>query len=96
MIYWWFFIEIEFNSINKYSFTVIDIRDSNSYLIGHLDNSLNIPFNQLIINPQKYLNKENNYLLVCEYGFKSKKTAEILKRQGYKTFSLKNGIKNFF
>lgn len=95
MIYWWFFIEIEFSNINEYSFIIIDIRDNVSYLKKHLDNSINIPFYEIIVSPWKYLNKKNNYLLVCEYGLKSKKTAEILNSQGYKVFSLKNGIKNF-
>ena len=86
------FIEIDFNDINKYSFIIIDIRDNFAYQKKHLNNSINIPFTKLIIEPEKYLNKNIKYLLVCEYGIKSKKICDILNRQGYKTYNLKDGI----
>lgn len=88
------FIEIKFNDINKYSFIIIDIRDKLSYQKYHLPNAINIPFAKLIINPEEYLNKNNYYILICEYGHKSKKTSDILNKQGYKTYSLINGMKN--
>lgn len=92
MIYWWFFIEINISEINKYPFIIIDIRDSFSYQKHHLEKAINIPFTKLIINPENYLNKNNNYLLICEYGIKSKKTSIILNKLGYKTYSLANGM----
>ena len=82
------------NNINKYSFIIIDIRDNLAYQKKHLNNSINIPFAKLIIEPEKHLNKNSKYLLVCEYGIKSKKTCEILNRQGYKTYNLCGGMKN--
>ena len=87
------FIEINFDDITKYSLIIIDIRDNSSYKIKHLKKAINIPFTNLLINPSKYLDKNKTYLLVCEYGIKSKKTSEILNRQGFHTFSLKNGLK---
>lgn len=86
------FIEIKFNDINKHSFIIIDIRDNLAYQKKHLNNSINIPFTKLIIEPAKYLNKIDDYLLICDFGIKSKKTCEILKKQGYKTYNLKGGI----
>ena len=89
-------IEINFNEINKNNYIIIDIRDNYLYQKKHLDNSVNIPFIKLLIEPEKYLNKERKYLLVCEYGIKSKKTSMILNKQGFNTFSLKNGMKNMY
>ena len=86
------FIEKYFNDINKHSFIIIDIRDNFAYKKKHLNNSINIPFPKLIIEPEKYLNKIDKFLLVCEYGIKSKKTCDILNKQGYKTYNLKGGI----
>lgn len=88
------FIEIDISEVAKSSFIIIDIRDEFSYQKNHLKNTINVPFTKLIIEPGRYLNKKNKYLLVCEYGIKSKKTASILNNMGYHTFSLKAGIKN--
>ena len=86
------FIEIKFNDINKRSYILIDIRNSYEYNKKHLNNSINIPFTKLIIEPAKYLNKIDDYLLICDFGIKSKKTCEILKKQGYKVHNLAGGI----
>ena len=88
------FIEINYNDVDN-SFIIIDIRDNLSYQRKHIKNAINISFINLIINPKKHLNKTNKYLLVCEYGIKSKKTSEILNKQGYKTYSLINGMKMY-
>ena len=88
------FIEIKFNDINKYSFIIIDIRDKLSYQKYHLKEAINIPFTELIINPERYLKKNKLYLLICEFGLKSKKISIILNRNGYNTYSLINGMKN--
>ena len=73
---------------------IIDIREKNKYFDFHLNNSINIPFTSLLINMNYYLDKNKNYLLICESGLKSKKTSIILNNNGYKTYSLKGGIKS--
>lgn len=88
------FIEINISEIKKYSFTIIDIRVYEQYKKKHIKEAINIPFTKLIIEPSKYLNFNNKYLLVCEYGIKSKKTSLMLNKMGYHTFSLINGMKN--
>ena len=89
------FLEISYNDLAKYNYLeIIDIRDEGEYNKGHFPNSLNILFSELIINPSKYLKKNKKYLLVCEYGIKSKKTSQILNNMGYQTYSLMGGIKN--
>ena len=87
------FIEIDISEVEKYSFTIIDIRDYEQYKKKHIKEAINIPFTKLIIEPSKYLNFNNKYLLVCEYGIKSKKTSLMLNKMGYHTFSLINGIR---
>ena len=44
---------------------------------------------QILANPDKYLSKDKEYLIVCEHGVKSKKTCEILNNMGYHTYSNK-------
>ena len=87
-------MEIDYNSFLKIgNMEIIDIRDENEYKKKHLSNAINIPFQRLIVYPNQYLKKDKKYLLVCELGLKSKKTCEILNRNGYQVYSLKNGIK---
>ena len=43
----------------------------------------------LLANPDKYLKKDKEYLIICEKGIKSKKTSEILNKMGYHTHSRK-------
>ena len=86
------FIEIDISKINN-NYILIDIRDKDKYDKKHLKNAINIPFVKLIIEPDKYLNKNNKYLLICESGIKSKKTSLMLNKMGYHTFSLINGIR---
>ena len=73
---------------------IIDLRNEYSYKIRHLTNSKNISLYKLLANPSDYLNKNTDYLLVCEYGIKSKRVSHILNKMGYHTNSLKGGIKS--
>ena len=45
---------------------------------------------QLLANPNKYLSKNEEYLLVCEHGIQSKKLSEILNNMGYHTYYSKS------
>ena len=76
-------------------YIIIDIREYDEYKVKHLEKSINVPFFKLIIEPGKYLSKNNKYMLVCEYGIKSKKTSAILNKMGYNTISLSGGMKDF-
>jgi len=91
--YYGVILEISLNEFEKLNNReIIDLRDNYFFNIFHLPSSVNIPYTLLLIYMDQYLSKEKNYLLVCEQGFKSKKTSEILNRNGYHTYSLKKGI----
>lgn len=47
-----------------------------------------IPYNDLIFNHSKYLNKNDAYFLLCSGGIKSKKAANILTIYGYNVTNL--------
>lgn len=70
---------------------IIDIRESYDYKIGHLENSINIPFDLLELAPERYLSKNKRYCLYCEKGIKSIEISDILNKKGYNTFSLDGG-----
>ena len=73
------------------SVSVIDIRRIESFNNGHIDGAKNIPFNQLIIAPEKYLQKNQSYYLYCQKGTKSIKACQILSRVGYQVYNILGG-----
>ena len=42
-----------------------------------------IPYDNLLCNHNKYLNKNNQYYIYCKKGIKSKKVTAILEAYGY-------------
>lgn len=74
---------------------IIDIRENYLYSILRIKNSENIPYQFLVLNPNDYLDKDNVYYLLCEYGHKSKMVSEILNKQGFQTYNIVGGIKEY-
>lgn len=63
--------------------TLIDIQDPISYEEYHHPSSINIHGDKLLLNHQKYLNKNTTYFIVCRKGHKSRKVANMLEFYGY-------------
>lgn len=78
-----FFIFIAYYKLVLSMNNIIDVDSAADFLINHLPNSVNIPYNKLINNHKKYLNKDTEYKIVCKKGFQSKRTVAILKVYGY-------------
>lgn len=70
---------------------IIDIRSIEKYNNNHIDGSINIPFEKLIINPSKYLKRNETYYIYCQRGMQSKKACLILKNQGYRVVNINGG-----
>lgn len=73
-------------NINNYSPSMgilIDVRSREEFNIKHIEGSINIPYNELIFNHQKYLSKSKKYYLICSGGVKSKRATNILTVYGY-------------
>ena len=67
---------------------IIDVSDKYTYSLGHLNGSINIPYDELINNYRQYLNKKDNYYLYCKSGKLSKRATLVLSSLGYKVFFL--------
>ncbi len=67
---------------------IIDVSDKYSYNVNHLNGSINIPYDDLINNYRKYLNKNETYYLYCKSGKLSKRAVMILSSLGYRVFNL--------
>ena len=70
---------------------IIDIRDRSKYNDNHILGAKNIPFEQLLIHTDKYLNKYNKYYIYCQKGIKSNKICNILKSKGYNVINIIGG-----
>ena len=69
---------------------IIDVSNKNTYNISHISGSINIPYDELMNNYRKYLNKYNSYYITCKSGKLSKRAVIVLSSLGYKVFLLKN------
>lgn len=77
------------NSINinniksKKGVKIIDIQSPYYYNINHISGAINIPYDELMNNYRKYLNKNERYYIYCKSGNLSKRVSTILSYLGY-------------
>ncbi len=75
---------VKYDSIKfKRGVKIIDVQDSYSYRLGHINNSINIPYDDLIQNYRSYLNKNSRYYIYCKSGKLSKRAVMVLSYLGY-------------
>ncbi len=67
---------------------IIDIRNSYYYNLGHIENSINIPYYNLLNNYSHYLDRDKTYYLYCDKGILSRELAEKLSLLGYNVYSM--------
>lgn len=76
---------------NLNNINLIDIRSNTSYNNGHIKNASNITLNDLLIKPDKYLNKNEIYYIYCQKGMQSRKLCQILLNQNYNVINITGG-----
>ena len=74
---------INLSDYRPYMGQIIDVREKAEYIKKHIEGSINIPYNELIFNHNKYLDKNKRYFLICSGGIKSKRATNILTIYGY-------------
>jgi len=74
------------NNIN-----LIDIRSIEKYNDKHILNARNISMEQLLINPNKYLNRYEKYYIYCQKGIQSRKLCQILTNNYYNVTNVIGG-----
>ena len=74
---------INSHKINSYSdYKIIDVRNLFEYNNGRIKNSLNIPLFEINSNLNK-LDRNGNYLIHCETGYRSMIALSLLKKNGF-------------
>ncbi|CUX96232.1 Thiosulfate sulfurtransferase GlpE [Candidatus Gullanella endobia] len=83
------------NLINRENAIIIDLRNHEDYLKGHIINSLNLTPKDIKSSNLDELKKEksNPIIFVCAYGINSHDSAKFLLKAGFKRiYILKEGI----
>ncbi|GKU23897.1 rhodanese-like domain-containing protein [Clostridium folliculivorans] len=79
--------------INKIN--LIDIREPYEYEDGHIPKAMNIPMGTILRDPEKYLDKEKEYHIICQSGGRSAKTCSELSTRGYKVVNVSGGTGSY-
>ncbi len=79
----------------KPEFNIIDIRDRNLYLKGHIFNAQNIDMKVLLEIPDRYISKDKTYYIYCTSGYKSKRCTNMLSILGYDVVNVIDGYEGF-
>ena len=70
---------------------LIDIRSVEKYNDKHIIGAINIPMEQLLLRPERYLDKNNKYYIYCQKGIQSRKLCQILLNKGYNVINISGG-----
>lgn len=73
---------------------IIDVRQPYEFASYHLPTAVNIPYQSLVMYPERYLNKKNTYYLICQHGGESYRACLMLEPAGYKVISIAGGYSN--
>jgi rhodanese-related sulfurtransferase len=70
---------------------LIDIREAFEYRTGHLPGAKNIPMEDLLYEPEEFMNKDKEYHLICRSGRRSLMACNELVKKGYKVTNVAEG-----
>ena len=74
---------------------LIDIREPYEYKSGSIRTAKNIPMGNLLSEPEKYLNKQKIYYMMCQSGGRSTRTTKILGKQGFDVINVAGGMGSY-
>lgn len=74
---------------------LIDIREGYEYNRGSIKTAKNIPMGELLDSPDKYLNKNKEYYILCQSGGRSTRTCSTLKNKGYDVINVAGGFGSY-
>ena len=90
------FKNISVNELKNLSnIKIIDIRSMEKYNNKHIMNAINIPAEQLVMRPEKYLNRMDKYYIYCQKGIQSRKVCQILSNNGYDVVNISGGYESW-
>ena len=74
---------------------LIDIREVYEYKEGHVPTAKNIPMDNILAQPGKYLEKSKLYHIICQSGGRSLMACSVLASQGFKVINVFGGTGSY-
>ena len=76
---------------------IIDVRATQEFKEGHIEGAINIPYYNICKKANSILlNQDNEIIVYCEAGSRSRKAYKTLKKMGYSNvYNLYGGIENW-
>ena len=74
---------------------LFDIREPYEYNTGSIKSSKNIPMDKLLNTPEKYMDQEKEYYIICQSGGRSMVTSKALTKAGYKVINVAGGVGSY-
>ncbi|MBS4804442.1 MAG: rhodanese-like domain-containing protein [Clostridium sp.] len=74
---------------------LIDIREPFEYRGGSIKTAKNIPMGQLLEEPNKYLEKNKEYHIVCQSGGRSQRACSKLTGLGFDVVNVAGGVGSY-
>ncbi|MGN6711633.1 rhodanese-like domain-containing protein [Anaerocolumna jejuensis] len=74
---------------------LIDIREPYEYNRGSIRTAKNIPMDKLLGTPDKFMDKEKEYYIICQSGGRSMAAAKALTRAGYRVVNVAGGVGSY-
>ncbi|HFK7058077.1 TPA: rhodanese-like domain-containing protein [Listeria monocytogenes] len=80
--------------LKKASHNILDVRDADAFVEGHIPDAINIPINEL---PEKLasLDKEKPYTIICYAGGRSERASQFLAAEGFDVTNVMGGMGAF-
>ena len=74
---------------------LIDIREPYEYTSGSIKSAKNIPMGELLEDPDKYLEKDKEYHIVCQSGARSARACNNLLGLGFDVVNVAGGVGSY-
>ncbi|MDU5107518.1 MULTISPECIES: rhodanese-like domain-containing protein [unclassified Clostridium] len=74
---------------------LIDIREPYEYRTGSIKTAKNIPMSDLLGEPDKYLQKDKEYHIVCQSGGRSARACSKLEGLGFDVVNVAGGVGSY-
>ncbi|PJK16748.1 sulfurtransferase [Chryseomicrobium excrementi] len=71
---------------------VIDVREMDEYAAGHIPGAMNKPLSEISEGNYEGLDPEQDYVIVCQSGNRSKQASGILAEEGYRVTNVEQGM----
>ncbi len=81
--------------LEKHPLNIIDIRSTQSFLLGKIPSAKHIDKISLLLEPNIYLKKTETYYIYCQSGTTSESVVAKLNSQGYHTVNIAGGYNNY-